>query len=380
MAVTGIRSEYDLMETTFAALSQKKNIEFSLFVTGAHLSKSHGFTIKQIINDKYKISKKSKSLKNSNLLKSRILGISKQLKDLVQTICKVNPDLLLVTGDREEAISTAIAGSYLNVPIAHVAGGDRVVGNIDDQIRHAVTKLSHIHFTTNQESYERVIKMGEQRFRVFNVGNPGIDRIFNTRKLSSKKISKLINFNIDYNENYIILIQHPLSSEYKYAYNQMIITLKAIKALKIKTIIISPNSDAGNLDIIRAIKEFKHLKYIYTVSHLDREVYVNLLRNCNCLLGNSSAGILEAPSLKIPVINVGNRQKMRLHSNNVQFVQHNANKIKRAIYKALYDKNYRKSLLNCENPYGDGKTGKKIAKILSKLKIDTKLTTKDITY
>ena len=225
MAVTGIRSEYDLMETTFAALSQKKNIEFSLFVTGAHLSKSHGFTVKQIINDKYKISKKSKSLKNSNLLKSRILGISKQLKDLVQTICKVNPDLLLVTGDREEAISTAIAGSYLNVPIAHVAGGDRVVGNIDDQIRHAVTKLSHIHFTTNQESYERVIKMGEQRFRVFNVGNPGIDRIFNTRKLSSKKISKLINFNIDYNENYIILIQHPLSSEYKYAYNQMIITL-----------------------------------------------------------------------------------------------------------------------------------------------------------
>lgn len=380
LAVTGIRSDYDLMQPVYSALSNKINIDLRFFVTGAHLSRRHGYTINQIIKDKFKISQRSKSLIISNTLDSRVLGMTKQLKDLVKTINSIKPNLLLVLGDREEAMSAAIAGSYMNVPIAHIAGGDRVIGNIDDQIRHAVTKLSHIHFTTSSESKQRVINMGEQSFRVFNVGNPGIDRLIKLKKIPSSKLSKEINFDINYNEKYLMLIQHPLSSEYLESYKQMCITLKAIKELKIKTIIIFPNSDVGSQEIIRAIKEYDHLDFVYSIENLEREIFVNLLRNCSCLIGNSSAGILEAPSLKLPVVNIGNRQKKRLHSTNVQFVQHDVKKIKKAIKRSIFDKKYIDKVKKCKNPYGNGTASSKIANILSQLKIDSKLLIKDITY
>ena len=380
LAITGIRSEYDLMQPVYYELSKKKNIKLSLFVTGAHLSKKYGYTVREIIKDKFNIFGESKSLFNSNSLESRINGISIQIKDLIKSIILYRPNLLIVAGDREESITAALVGSYMNIPIAHVSGGDRVVGNIDDQIRHAVTKLSHVHFTTNIESKKRILKMGEQPFRVFNVGSPGIDRLKIEKRISSKKISKLINFKIDYNEKYIILIQHPLSSEYKDSYRQMKITLDAIKELKIKTIVISPNSDAGNQDILKAIKEFNDLKFICTVKNLSREIFVNLLRNSSCLIGNSSAGILEAPALKLPVVNIGNRQKKRLHSNNVQFVNHDINQIKKAIKRAIYDKSYINRVSKCKSLYGDGRAGERIANILSRLKINKKLLIKDITY
>ncbi len=380
LAVTGIRSEYDLMYSVYKNISKKKNIQLSFFVTGAHLSKKHGYTVRQIEKDKFRIIGYSKSLFKSNSLESRFKSISIQIKDLIKSIKLNKPNLLLVAGDREESISTALAGSYMNIPIIHVSGGDRVVGNVDDQIRHAVTKLCHIHFTTNDESKNRILKMGEQPFRVFNVGNPGIDRLIQEKKISSNELSKLINFKIDYKEKYIVLIQHPLSSEFKDSYRQMKITLEAVKQLKIKTIIISPNSDPGNRDIKKAIKEFDHLKFVYNTHHLKRTTFVNLLRNCSCLLGNSSAGILEAPSLRLPTVNIGNRQKERLHSGNVQFVTHDVKMIKKAIKKALFDKKYIARVNRCKNPYGEGKTGKKIANILSKIKIDKKLMIKDITY
>lgn len=380
LAVTGIRSDYDLMQPVYNALLLKKNIELSFFVTGAHLSRKHGFTVDQIIRDKFKISKKSKSLIISNTLGSRVLGMTKQLKDLVKTINLIKPNIILVLGDREEAMSAAIAGSYMNIPIAHVAGGDRVIGNIDDQIRHAVTKLSHIHFTTSNESKKRILKMGEQSFRVFNVGNPGIDRLIKVKKISSSKLSKVINFDIDYNEKYLMLIQHPLSSEYLKSYDQMITTLKTIEELKIKTIVIYPNSDVGSQEIIKAIKEFDHLDFIYSIENLERDIFVNLLRNCNCLIGNSSAGIIEAPFLKLPVVNIGNRQKKRLHSTNVQFVEHNIKNIKKAIKRSIFDKKYITKVKKCKNPYGNGTAASKIANVLSQLKIEPKLLIKDITY
>ena len=177
-----------------------------------------------------------------------------------------------------------------------------------------------------------------------------------------------------------MLIQHPLSSEYLKSYDQMIITLKTIEELKIKTVIVYPNSDVGSKNIIKAIKEFNHLKFVYCVANLEREIFVNLLRNCSCLIGNSSAGILEAPSLKLPVVNIGNRQKKRLHSTNVQFVDHDSNNIKKAINRAIFDKKYISKVKKCKNPYGNGTASLKIANILSKLKIDSKLLIKDITY
>ncbi len=380
LAVTGIRSEYDIMSSVFTAIKKHPKLELNLAVTGAHLSETFGYTVKEIKNDGFKIVDYIESLLDGNDDSLRVKGLGIQIQGLVQTVSRIKPDFLLVLGDREESIATALVATYMNIPLIHISGGDRVIGNIDDQVRHAVTKLAHIHMTTNIESKNRIIALGEQKFRVFNVGNPGLDRLLNVKKLTKAQLSKRLKFDLSAREPFIILIQHPLSSEYDMAYKQMQITMQAVEDLGIKTIISYPNSDAGGLEIIKAISEYKNNPLIHIVKNIPRLEFVNLMRTCSCLIGNSSAGILEAPLLKIPVINIGNRQKGRLHSTNVQFVSHNKNQIKKAIKKAIYDKDYKNIIKRCKNPYGNGQSSKKIAEIIASVKIDSKFLIKDITY
>ena len=380
LAVTGIRSEYDIMSSVFRAIDNHPKLELNLAVTGAHLSENFGYTINEIENDGFKIVDHIESLLSGNKESLRVKGLGIQLQGLVQTVLRIKPDFLLVLGDREESIATALVSTYMNIPLVHISGGDRVIGNADDQIRHAVTKLAHIHLTTNLESRNRILALGEQKFRVHNVGNPGLDRMIKTKKLSNSQLSKNLNFNIHKNEPYIILIQHALSSEVSGAYEQMKTTLEAVKKMEIKTIISFPNSDAGGLEIIRAISEYEEIPFIYSAKNIPRLEFVNLMRGAACLIGNSSAGILEAPLLKLPVINIGNRQKGRLHAQNVEFVSHNKSKIIRAIKKAVFDKEYIKKVQKCSNPYGDGKSSDRIAQILASVKIDENLLIKDITY
>ena len=334
LGITGIRSEYDIMSSVFQAISDHPDLELKLAVTGAHLSESFGYTINEIKADGFFIAEEIESLPNDDKRLSRVVGLGIQLQGLVKTVERIQPDILLVLGDREEAMATALVGAYMNIPVAHISGGDRVVGNIDDQVRHAVTKLAHIHLTTNLESQERILGLGEQPFRIHNVGNPGLDRLINTPDLDLGEISKNLNFRIVDNQPFIMLIQHVLSSEIDYAYEQMRTTLEAIEDLGITTIISYPNSDAGCQEIIRAIKEFESLAFINIKKSIPRIEFVNLMRRASCLLGNSSAGILEAPLLKLPVINIGNRQHGRLHAENVQFVSHDKNRIKEAVKKS----------------------------------------------
>ena len=176
------------------------------------------------------------------------------------------------------------------------------------------------------------------------------------------------------------MIQHVISSEINQAYDQMMVSLNALKELGIKTVLSYPNSDAGGQQMIRAIRGFESFPFLYTAKNIPRLEFVNLMRRASCLLGNSSAGIMEAPLLKLPVINVGNRQKGRLHAENVQFVPHDKELIINALHKAIFDLDYRKSVELCSNPYGDGCSSDRIADILSKTSLDDKLLIKDITY
>ena len=307
-------------------------------------------------------------------------GLGIQLQGLVQTVSRVKPDFLLVLGDREESISTALVGAYMNIPVAHIAGGDRVVGNVDDQVRHAVTKLAHLHFVTNTESALRIERMGEQAFRIFNTGNPGLDRLLTTQTLTIQDLSARLNFPLAEGEPFVLLIQHVISTEINQAYDQMRQTLEAVELLGIKTVMSYPNSDAGGQQMIRAIHEFERLPFLYIAKNIPRIEFINLLRRASCMLGNSSAGILEAPLLKLPVINVGNRQKGRLHADNIQFVLHDRDAIAAAVKRAIYDLDYRERVKRCINPYGDGKSSARIAEIIASVPIDEKLLIKDITY
>ncbi|GIQ69984.1 UDP-N-acetyl glucosamine 2-epimerase [Xylanibacillus composti] len=380
LGVTGIRSEYDIMSSVFRAIEAHSELSLSLVVTGAHLSPGYGMTIEEIRKDGFVIEDQIESLIYGDKDSSRVKGLAIQLQGLVQTIARTRPDILLVLGDREESISTALAGAYMNIPVAHIAGGDRVVGNVDDQVRHAVTKLAHLHFVTNQESYDRVLKMGEQPFRVFNFGNPGLDRLLQMPWLTVSELSQRIGFELNDGEPFIILIQHVISTEIDQAYHQMKVTLEAIEHLKIKTVLSYPNSDAGSQSMRRAIKEYEHLPHLYTAHNIPRLEFVNLMRHAGCMLGNSSAGIMEAPLLKLPVVNIGNRQKGRLHAENVQFVQHNVDEITSAVHKALFDEDYKKLVANCTNPYGNGKTSEAIANVLASIPLDEKICIKDLTY
>jgi GDP/UDP-N,N'-diacetylbacillosamine 2-epimerase (hydrolysing) len=380
VAITGIRSDYDLMTPVFKEINLHPELELELIVTGAHLSHSYGYTVKEIEEDGFIIAEKIESLINGDGLTSRLKGLAIQLQDIIQTIVRIKPDILLVLGDREESITTALVGAYLNIPVAHVAGGDKVIGNVDDQIRHAVTKLAHIHLTTNAESSERIEKLGEEPFRIFNVGNPGLDRIKNVPRINRKELSTRLNFDIKDDEPLLMIIQHVISSEVDSAYNQMKITMEAIFELGYKTIISYPNSDAGGQQLIKAIQEYSNISFIHIQKNIPRLEFVNILREASCLVGNSSAGILEAPYLKLPVINIGNRQKGRLHAENVTFVNHSKNEIKKAIQKSIFDKDYLTKVQECVNPYGDGNAAIKITNILANIPIDSKLLIKEITY
>lgn len=380
LGITGIRSDYDIMSSVFRAIANHPRMELALAVTGAHLSDAYGRTVREIREDGFAVADEIESLINGDQASSRVKGLGIQLQGLVQTVSRVKPDFLLVLGDREESISTALVGAYMNIPVAHIAGGDRVVGNVDDQVRHAVTKLAHLHFVTNTESALRIERMGEQAFRIFNTGNPGLDRLLTTQTLTIQDLSARLNFPLAEGEPFVLLIQHVISTEINQAYDQMRQTLEAVELLGIKTVMSYPNSDAGGQQMIRAIHEFERLPFLYIAKNIPRIEFINLLRRASCMLGNSSAGILEAPLLKLPVINVGNRQKGRLHADNIQFVLHDRDAIAAAVKRAIYDLDYRERVKRCINPYGDGKSSARIAEIIASVPIDEKLLIKDITY
>lgn len=380
LGVTGIRSEYDIMSSVFRAIDKHPSLDLQLAVTGAHLSDAFGHTIDEIRADGFVIADEIESLLNGDQTSFRVKGLAIQLQGLIQTVSRIKPDILLVLGDREESMTTALVGAYMNIPVAHIAGGDRVIGNVDDQVRHAVTKLAHLHFVTNHESKERILRLGEQPFRVFDVGNPGLDRLLEVPVIDTTELSKRLGFTIVDGEPLVMLIQHVISTESDQAYEQMKISLEAIRELGIKTVLSHPNSDAGGQQMIRAIREYESLPFLHTSKNIPRLEFVNLMRRASCLLGNSSAGILEAPLLKLPVLNVGNRQLGRLHAENVQFVPHNKDRIVEALRRAIFDQDYRKSVAECSNPYGDGQSSARIAEILATIPLDNKLLIKDITY
>lgn len=380
LGVTGIRSDYDIMSSVFRAIADHPALELSVVVTGAHLSPSYGSTIDAIREDGFAIAEQIHSLINGDDDVARVKGLAIQLQGLVQTTARVRPDILLVLGDREEAMTTALAGAYMNIAVAHVAGGDRVVGNVDDQVRHAVTKLAHLHFVTNQDSYDRIIRLGEQPFRVHNTGNPGLDRLITTPALSDAELSRRLAFEIAEGEPLVVVIQHVISSEIHDAYRQMKTTLESVAELGLKTILIYPNSDPGGYGLTTAIREYESRPFLKTVKNLPRLEFVNVMRRASCLVGNSSAGLLEAPVLKLPVINVGNRQQGRLHAENVVFVPHDVTAITTAVRTAVFDTAYRAAVQRCSNPYGDGRASERIAGILASVELGGTLLIKDITY
>jgi GDP/UDP-N,N'-diacetylbacillosamine 2-epimerase (hydrolysing) len=372
LAITGIRSEYDILYPVINALRNSGKFNVKIVVSGAHLSDWHGNTVKKIEEDGFEIADKIDCLLMTNRKTQRAKGTGILIQALAQTVERECPDFLLVVGDREEAIATAIIGNYMDVLIAHIGGGDSVYGNADDPIRFAASKLAHIHFVTAKPYAENLKRIGEEDFRIFFTGNPAYANIANTPRITLEDISQFLDFDIS-NSRYVVLLKHPLSSEKESTYEQMKITLQATEEFaeknNIKVAGIYPNTDPGSYDILNAIEELKSdkIKFFKT---LPRNIFINLMRNTMALIGNSSMGILEAPFYNLPVVNVGNRQKGRLNAGNVEFVGYDIELIKKSLHKACFDVDYRKYIAGLENPYGDEKAPEKIKDILLSINLN----------
>ena len=374
--IASSRATYGYKKKIIKLFEKSKKIDLDVIVTGMHLAKDYGYSVSELIKDKvpisYKLDIKIHGDKKKNFTNS--LGI--EISGLSKIFNKVKPDLTLVTGDRGEMFAASLASAYMGIPIAHIQAGD-VSGHIDGSARHAITKLSHLHFASCKDSYNRVIKLGEEKWRVHNVGAPQLDDMINIKKISRNNILK--EYNLDTKEKYAIFIQHPVLEEIEYAKFQIEESLKAIKRSNIQTILVYPNIDSGNMSIIKCINKYKSDK-IKIFKNIPRNKFISLLKNTNLIIGNSSCGILEAPTFKIPAINIGNRQKGRLQGTNVINCDYDSNMIFKKINYALNSKNFHNLLIKCKNPYGDGKSSQRIVKIIEDITNFKALFNKSITY
>ena len=374
LLVTERRADYSKFKPILKEIKKSKHLDYYLIVTGTHLLKSHGYTINEIRKDGFKITstfqmhKKTKRDTGAEMVKT----FGRAIINLAKEIDKLKPDIILSGFDIGASLAAAIAGAHMNIIVAHVEGGD-VTGTIDESIRHATTKFSHLHFTSNELARQRLIKMGEKPNHVFTVGNPAIDKILQIKNIPKNKLQK--EFKIDFNKPYIIVVQHTVTSEIDEVDKNILKTIEAIKELDSQAIIIYGNADAGSKKISKILKNTKIRKY----PTIPSEKYINLLKNSTALVGNSSSGIIETPFLHVPSINIGTRQQGRGNPGSVINVRYNRNEIKKAIEKAMNDKNFLRKVKNCKSLYGNGNAAKKIVKILEtvdlgKIPIQKKLT------
>jgi GDP/UDP-N,N'-diacetylbacillosamine 2-epimerase (hydrolysing) len=379
LAVTGIRSEYFLARPIFSAIRAHQELELQLVVSGAHLSPTHDYSVRAIEADGFPILERIESMIYSDRDAARLKGAALQLSTLAHVIDRERPDWLLAIADREEPLLVAMCGAYMNIPVVHYSAGDRVVGNVDDMVRHAVSRLSHMLLTTSEASSERLIRSGEQPWRVHFVGHSGIDRLRTTPQLDPVQLAAGLEVP-RIPERYAVLIQHAISTEIAESGAQMEQTLQALAQVGLPTFISYPNSDPGREEIIAAIERRRGSKDFFIFRNVADREFVNLLRGAAVLVGNSSAGLLEAPYLKLPVVNVGRRQSERTHADNVFFVDHRKDEIADLLREILESPTVAACVANIQNPFGDGYTGQRVAELLARTPIDPRLLNKDLTF
>ena len=377
LVTTGTRAEYGILRPILRAIDKSKKLELCLVVTGTHLSKKYGLTINEIKKDGFKISAIIDTMPKKDTLYSMSRKLGEGIVAFSEILHKFKPDINLILGDRDEMLASAIAAYHMNIPNAHIHGGDKS-GGIDEYNRHAITKMSNIHFVATKKSKERVIRMGENPDHVFLTGSPSIDEIVTSKITNKKELEK--KYGIKFTGNEILLVQHSVTTQTDFSEKQISNTLDAIVKIGKTTIAIAPNSDAGNNAIFKYLSLFSSkYDFIKMYSSLPRSDYLGMIKNCGVLLGNSSSGMIEASYFQTPVVNIGIRQEGRERGKNVFDVKDG---LTRSIYhhisKAL--KMRKTKRFTSGHIYGNGKASEKIVKHLEKVNFNKDLIQKHISY
>lgn len=374
--VTGSRSEWGYIKPILDILKKKK-FKTDICLTNMHLLESYGYTLNEIKKDGHKVNEKIYMALDGYNTYTMTKSLGVFMVSFTDMLMRIKPNWVVIAGDRAESFAACVTSAYNNIPTAHIQAGE-LSGNIDGQSRHAIGKFAHLHFAANREFSDRLKKMGEQAFRIKTVGSPQLDelKLINNSK---KKKSIFEELNIENLNKYLLVVYHSVTEEFYNTEKNFNIFFEALKNIKLPKIWILPNNDAGSSIIKNQIfKKRENDTFIF--DSLNREKYLYLLKNSSCIVGNSSSGLIEAPTFKIPCVNIGRRQNKRLRAKNViDVINHDKYKIIKAINKSL-SKTFIKNLKDLKNPYGDGNSSQKIVETLITTKIDKELLFKEITY
>ncbi len=362
--VTGTRAEYGLFYWLLKALDDDPCFELQLIVTGMHLSPEFGSTYREIERDGFTINDKIEILLSGDSPVAITKSTGLALMGFAESFKTLQPDLVMLLGDRFEALGAAQAAMFANLPISHLHGGEATEGLIDEAVRHCISKMSHLHFASTEVYRKRLIQMGEQPNRVFNVGALGVESATKTTLMSKADLESSINF--DLGERFFLVTYHPVTLDLNEQQDGVEALFDAMDSFpEIKVLITFPNADTFGRQLIDMVKGYaeKHPGRVYLTESLGRVRYLSALEHCCCVIGNSSSGIIEAPSFDVATVDIGSRQQGRVRAESVIHSGNTQDEIEAAIQKGLaLDKNVEPTVFN--NPYDGGTTSESIVELL----------------
>ena len=371
--MTGTRAEYGLLKSLMQEINKDNDLELYLIVSGIHLSPEFGMTYKEIEEDGFEINAKVEMLLSSD----SPAGISKSIGlgviGFADEFRRADLDMLILLGDRYEALSAAISAMVMRIPIAHLHGGELTEGAIDEGIRHSITKMSYLHFTSTEQYRSRVIQLGENPERVFYVGALGVENIKKINLMTKEELEKSIHFEID--ENTVVVTYHPVTLENNTVEEQFLNLLKVLdRNPKIRMIFTKANADTNGRIVNELIDKYaaQNSERACAFMSLGQKRYLSALKYCRIVIGNSSSGIIEAPSFGKPIINIGDRQKGRICADSVINCGYTQQEIQQAMETALTEE-FENKARNCRNPYEKENTAANIISVIKDYLLNDKI-------
>jgi len=368
--VTGTRAEYGLLYPLMKEIEGDPGLQLQLVVTGMHLSPEYGLTYREIEADGFAIDEKVEMLVSSDTPAGVTTSMGLGMIGMAQAFARLQPDIAVLLGDRYETLGAAIAASIANIPVAHIHGGERTEGTMDEAFRHAITKLAHIHFVAAGEYCERVVQLGEQPSRIFNFGSMAVDQIRRTRLLSRSELEEALSFRLG--SPLFLVTFHPVTWTDQGPEEQISGLLQALERFPEASILITkPNSDPGGRAIASQLEDFveRYTGNVKVVASLGRQRYLSALQIADIVIGNSSSGIIEAPLFRKATVNIGERQKGRMRGESVIDCDNEADAIAAAIGRGL-SPSFRETLQAVKSLYGEGNAASRIAQTLKTIKLD----------
>ena len=368
------RSDWGHLLPVLREIRAAPDLELQLLVAGMHLAERFGNTAAEIEAGGWPVAARVEMLGAGDEPADIAAATGRGVSGFGAALAHLRPDLLLVLGDRFEMLSAAVAALPFALPVAHIHGGEVTEGAMDNQIRHAITKLAHLHFASAPEHHERIAAMGEERWRIHMVGGPGLDRLRDVTYLPRAAVASALGLRGD--RRWVVVTFHPVTLEHADTGRHADALVAALEKLDADLIVTFPNADTAGRQIIERLEDLARRRTgVLVTKSLGEELYLSLLRHADAMVGNSSSGLIEAPSFALPVVNVGSRQRGRLRAANVIDAEPAADDILRAAERAL-DPAFRAGLRGLVNPYGDGHAAPRIVQVLREVPLDARLVEK----